>query len=87
MFHAGEEASSPLQAIAEGGDIQSMNDLLELAPVPVLQPVMACWYQVPAYAGALPIPYSTLCYRSVGMLLPTNDGRRCLILLCYLCGG
>lgn len=74
MFHAGMEASSELQAIAEGGDIQSMNDLLVgfgsdvAAGDGLLAPgasVTLMLEDVAAVNSVLSIS---------GMLLPTNDG-------------
>lgn len=74
MFHAGGEASSPLQAIAEGGDIQSMNDLLSGFGANV-----AAGDGLLAPGGSVTLMLNDVSARNSvlsvsGMLLPTNDG-------------
>ncbi|MGQ7848294.1 spondin domain-containing protein [Granulosicoccus sp. 3-233] len=74
MFHAGEQASAELQAMAEGGDIGPLIDLLSSlgasfsAGEGLLAPGMSTTLQLTDVASS-----NSLLSLS-GMLLPTNDG-------------
>lgn len=74
MFHAGAEASSELQAIAEGGDIQSMSDLLTGfgSDVASGDGLLAPGASVTLLLNDVAAVNSVLSIS--GMLLPTNDG-------------
>lgn len=74
MFHAGSEASSELQAIAEGGDIAPMSALLDTvgATQAAGDGLLAPGASVTLTLEDVPAGNTVLSLS--GMLLPTNDG-------------
>ena len=74
MFHAGEEASSAMQAIAEAGDIQPMSVLLSSsgASVAANDGLLAPGASVKLMLDDVHAARSV--FSVSGMLLPTNDG-------------
>ncbi len=75
LFHAGEQATQMLQAMAEGGDISGLSDMLTMASADVVEnPAAGLLAPTMSTTTMLDTSDGNNYLSVVAMMLPTNDG-------------